>query len=400
MNVLVLVPYLPDTAPGQRFRIEQWARALERQGVRFHFAPFETDDLRAVIRANGRHGAKAVELLRCMERRVRFLLQVGPEWDVIVIHRELAPIGPPVLERALAAKGIPIVYDFDDAIFLPDMSDANRAFKWLKWARKTGVICGLSSHVMVGNRYLQEYALAHTDRVSIVPTTIDTDAYTMKPDVDIPKTPVVGWSGSLTTLKHLRHVEPMLQALARTVRFTLKVVGSPDVSMGGIAVESKAWSARSEIDDLRSFDVGIMPLPDDPWSRGKCGLKALQYLAVGVPTVVSPVGVNREIIEDGTNGFVAATERQWVEKLTLLLADRALRARVAREGRRTVEERYSAAAHVPRVLEILQAASERRRSAPVWRLRWRSQRLVASSDRGHVVAPSDTIGRDERRGGA
>lgn len=354
MNVLVLMPYLEDSVPGQRFRIEQWARVLRLVGVRCHFVPFESRSLKQVLHVPGHHAEKARELLRCICRRAKVLTTIGKTWDVIFLYRELLPVGPPVFERMLARKGIPIVYDFDDSIFLPDVSEANRRFKWLRWSQKTGTICRLSAHVIVGNQYLKDYALKHTARVTVVPTTIDTDSYTPKDDAQIRGCPVIGWSGSLTTLKHLRSFGPALGTVRKSLNYRLKVLGSHDFSLGGVEVESLPWNAQSEISDLKSFDVGIMPLPDDAWSRGKCGLKALQYMAVGVPTVASPVGVNSEIIEDGKNGFLASSEQEWAEKLSLLASDEDLRWKFAKEGRRTVEEWYSAKVQAPRVLEILE----------------------------------------------
>jgi SAM-dependent methyltransferase/uncharacterized protein YbaR (Trm112 family) len=163
LRILVLAPYLHDTVPGQRFRIEQWARVLEPEGVRFLFMPFETEGLRRVWHANGKYAVKAAELARAIRRRVATVRTIGSEWDAILLLRELMPIGPAVLERVLARRSIPLIYDFDDAIFLPDVSDVNRRFQWLKWPKKTGAICRMSTHVIVGNEYLREYALRYTD---------------------------------------------------------------------------------------------------------------------------------------------------------------------------------------------------------------------------------------------
>jgi glycosyltransferase involved in cell wall biosynthesis len=360
VNVLVLAGYLYDTVPGQRFRIEQWARALETQGVRFEFAPFQSERLARILSVPGHHRDKARELLKGVGRRLRLLRGLGDEWDAVFLFREMAPFGPPLLEQLLARKGLPIVYDFDDAIFLPNVSDANRAFRWVKWASKTATICRLATHVTVGNRHLAEFARRHNDEVSVVPTTIDTDSYKPKVSRRIGGLPVIGWSGSLSTVKHLRTVEGALQRLRGVVDFRLRVVGDRTYRAAGLDVEAKAWAAESELDDLRSFDVGIMPLPDDAWARGKCGLKALQYMAVGVPTVVSPVGVNAEIVEDGRNGFVAGDDCEWVDRLRRLLGEEALRERFARAGRCTVEERYSTAVQAPRLLEILERVRRRR----------------------------------------
>jgi glycosyltransferase involved in cell wall biosynthesis len=359
VNVLVFIPYRYDTAPGQRFRIEQWASALASAGVRFRFVPFQSERLYRVVHARGRAAEKAVELLRGVGRRLRFLAGMGREWDVVFLYREMAPFGPPVLERLLAAKGVPIVYDFDDAVYLPDVSEANRAFARWKWVSKVATICRLATHVTVGNPHLTEWARPYARAVTMVPTTIDTDSYKPKEHADITGRAIVGWSGSLSTIKHLRTIEGALRRLRQSVDFELHVVGDRRYTAPGLDVQSKDWTAQTEVSDLRSFDVGIMPLPDDEWARGKCGLKALQYMGVGVPTVVSAVGVNADIVDDGQNGFIAKSEDEWVGKLHHLLVDEQLRTRFARAGRRTVEERYSAKVQAPRFHDLLNSVRRR-----------------------------------------
>jgi glycosyltransferase involved in cell wall biosynthesis len=364
MKVLVLMPYLHDTSPGQRFRIEQWAGILEREGVSLQFEPFESPALKKVLHQPGHFVAKTFAMARCLFARVWRMTTLDVEqWDAVFLHRELLPLGPPILEWMLARRGIPIVYDFDDAIFLSNVSDANRHFAWLKWPQKVATACRVSTHVIAGNDYLRSYARQFNPEVSIVATTIDCDKYTPKEDVRVQAPPVIGWSGSLTTLKHLAWLTPTLQTLRRTFDFRLKVVGGEGVSIPGIDVECVRWTAASEIEQIHSFDVGIMPLPDDDWSRGKCGLKALQYMALGIPVVASPVGVNAEIISDGENGFLASTEAEWIDKLQRLLSDTELRRRCAANARATVEARYSARQQAPRVAEILERVRARRAGA-------------------------------------
>jgi glycosyltransferase involved in cell wall biosynthesis len=358
MKVLVLVPYLHDTVPGQRFRIEQWAAVLERQGVTFRFEAFESPELKRVMYEPGHVFTKAGAAARCIASRVRLLAKIasGP-WDVVVVYREVLPVGPPLLEWTLARTGKPIVYDFDDAIFLPDVSEANRRFAWLKWPRKTGAICRLSTHVMVGNDYLRQYASTFNPAVTVVPTTIDDRKYLGRSGVGLHDPPVVGWTGSRTTIKHLETIRGALRKLRDRVSFRLKVVGATGFRIPGVDVECVPWSAGTELAHLSEFDIGLMPLPDDGWSRGKCGLKALQCMALGIPVIVSPVGVNTEIVIDGRNGFLASTESEWVDKMACLLADAPLRDEFAREGRKTVEQRYSAEIQAPVFFDILRSAS-------------------------------------------
>jgi glycosyltransferase involved in cell wall biosynthesis len=234
--------------------------------------------------------------------------------------------------------------DFDDAIWLDATSDGgpNGFFGRLRLASwKTASICRMSRGIIVGNGYLESYAREHNSNVHVVPTTIDLSRYPLRPlPADEPF--VVGWSGSLHTLVHLESARPALERLAERRKIEVHVVcNAPPPPFKGAENTFTKWSESTEVDGLARAHVGIMPLPDTPHTRGKCALKALQYMAVGRPVVVSPVGVNAEIVRDGENGMLAATTEQWVEALERLADSPDLRARLAAAGRTTVETEYS-----------------------------------------------------------
>jgi glycosyltransferase involved in cell wall biosynthesis len=207
---------------------------------------------------------------------------------------------------------------------------------------------------MVGNSYLAEYAGQFNPHVTIVPTTIDTEKYEVRQNKPA-DTPVIGWTGSFSTIQHLDTLRGALQKLAEREKFRLRVIGTQDYRLEGVEVEAIRWRSESELEDLCPIDIGVMPLPNDAWSKGKCGLKALQFMAVGIPTICSPVGVNTEIIHDGQNGFIAGTEQEWVDKMGLLLRSVDLRNQLGLAGRATVEQKYSAIAQAPRVYEVLES---------------------------------------------
>jgi glycosyltransferase involved in cell wall biosynthesis len=350
MHILAIVPSVYDTNPSQRFRIEQWEPLLRERGVRVTFKPFESDGLHAVLYKPG-HMAEKLRLVgEALKRRAGEVRSVRG-YDAVYLLREAALLGPPLFERWLARTGVPYVFDFDDAVFIPYVSPSNGYLSYLKFPGKTRAICRMAAHVMAGNRYLADYAGAVNERVTIIPTTIDTEKYRVEPRAEN-EVPVIGWSGSFSTALHLATIKTALRRLAERERFRLRVIGARDFHVEGVDVEAMPWRAATEVEDLRPFDVGIMPLPDDEWSRGKCGLKALQYMALGVPTVCSPVGVNSEIIRDGENGLLASTDDEWVEKLSGLLRSAGERARLGRAGRETVEARYSAAVQAPRVYDL------------------------------------------------
>ncbi len=354
MRVLALMPALYDTSPGQRYRLEQWEPLLRERGVDITFASFEDEDLHALLYKRGMMRKKLQLVTRGLGRRLS-LVRKAKNFDLVYILREAALLGPPVFERLIAQSGVPMVFDFDDAIFVSYRSPSNGYLSYLKFASKTKTICRIASHVMVGNPYLAEYARQVNDRVTVIPTTIDTDKYRVPERREKPGPPVIGWTGSHSTVQHLDTMRGALKKLAERESFRLRVIGTPAYECPPVDVEAMPWRAETELEDLSEIDIGMMPLPDDRWSKGKCGLKALQFMALGIPTICSPVGVNTDIIHDDQNGFIAATEDEWVEKLSRLLRSAELRQRLGHAGRATVEEKYSAITQTPRVYEIFKS---------------------------------------------
>lgn len=355
MRVLSVVPSVYDTSPGQRFRIEQWEPILRDYGVAIDHAPFETPELRRVLYEKGKAFSKIREVGRNLAKR-KADLAAAQDYDLVYVFREAALLGPAWFERQIAKTGVPMIFDFDDAVFVSYISPSNGYLSYLKFPGKTATICRLAAHVMAGNQYLADYALRHNPNVTVIPTTIDTEKYLPTKSREQSEIPTIGWSGSFSTVQHLDTIRSVLQELARTETFRFRVIGTPAYKLPGVETEAIQWQPESEIDDLRKIDIGLMPLPDEDWSRGKCGLKALQYMALGIPAVCSPVGVNSSIIQDGENGFLAGSAEEWIEKLKLLLNSADLRRDLGMAGRRTVEERYSARSQAPRVFEVFSRA--------------------------------------------
>jgi glycosyltransferase involved in cell wall biosynthesis len=345
MRLLTLVQKAPGTAPNQRFRHEQWAPHLRRDhGIELEFAPFESPELTDLLYQPGRRVAKARLVVRDALRRWASRRRVH-EFDGVVVLREAMLVGGPWIERSLARAGVPFIYDFDDAIWNVDFSGRNGVMTLARAPWKVGRICQVASAVTVGNEYLAAYARRWSREVHIVRTSIDVERFTVRPPPapDAPFTVV--WTGSHSTLQHLDSVRPALERLAARrptrVRVICDVAPAP---FERAELEFVRWTAATEAADLAPGHVGIMPLPDTPFTRGKCGCKALQYMAVGRPAVVSPVAINREIVRDGENGLWASTLDEWERQLDRLAVDPALRARLAAAGRATVEAEYTAQA--------------------------------------------------------
>ncbi|MBP7475911.1 MAG: hypothetical protein KA810_11690, partial [Pyrinomonadaceae bacterium] len=209
MRVLAVVPSIYDTSPGQRFRIEQWEPILAAGGVELTYAPFETDELKAVLHTDGNVLAKVGAVTKNMRFRSRELDNIA-NYDLVYLFREAAILGPPWFERKIAKAGVPIVFDLDDAIFVSYKSPSNGYLSYLKFPTKTAEICSLSAHIMPGNEYLRDYCSKYNQNLTIIPTTIDTDKYTVveRPE---PETVTIGWSGSFSTVQHLDTIRDVLQ---------------------------------------------------------------------------------------------------------------------------------------------------------------------------------------------
>jgi glycosyltransferase involved in cell wall biosynthesis len=358
MKVLAWVPYPLGVAPGQRYRIEQWSPYLRELGIDVTFQPFATPGLARALYQPGRWLAKGVGMAGGVLRRLSEALQAG-EYDAVLLQREGSLIGPAWSERLLRSRQPAIVYDFDDAIYLPYVSPTNRYLSYLKFPWKTRALCRMAAAVVAGNDHLAEYASRYNDRVSVVPSTVSLREYRPRPEPARERVPVVGWTGSHSSLPYLSLARRPLQELRKRREFRVLIIGVEEYEIPGVEVECRPWSAESEVRDLWDMDVGIMPLPDEPWARGKCGMKAIQYMGVGIPALVSPVGANREIVADGITGMHAAAESDWVERLDLLLTDAELRHRLGRAAREAVRLRYSAESQVPRVAEILRSVAAR-----------------------------------------
>jgi glycosyltransferase involved in cell wall biosynthesis len=266
--------------------------------------------------------------------------------DFVFIHRECLPIGPPVIEWIIAkVLRKKIIYDFDDAIWLPNTSDENKLIGKLKWHSKVKKICQWSYRVSAGNEYLCYFAKQFSRSVTLNPTTIDTaklhnpSLYQKKKNDQV----VIGWTGTHSTLPYLNELIAVFESLDKKIhgQFKLVVISNKTPPFNFPFLEFLPWAKENEINDLMKFDIGVMPLADDEWAKGKCGFKALQYMALEIPTIASPVGVNSTIITHELDGFLASTGTEWSNLLERLITDELLRKKIVVKGREKVIAHYS-----------------------------------------------------------
>ncbi|HRK52389.1 MAG TPA: glycosyltransferase family 4 protein [Cyclobacteriaceae bacterium] len=356
-KLVFIVPYPFDQAPGQRFRYEQYLTTLKQRGFVIEIHSFLNEKAYSSFYESNKLLQKIRGITTGFLKRIYLLFKLK-NTGFIFIYREATPLGPPFFEF-IVAKWLmkKIIYDFDDAIWITDNSSESKLLQYLKWRNKISKICRWSYKVSAGNEYLYKFARQHNNNVTLNPTTIATNSLNQISvrDKVSPKEIFVGWTGSHSTLKYLQEIEDALQCIEEkyeNVKFLIIANKAPTIKLKRI--EFLPWRKESELSDLAKIDIGIMPLPNDEWTKGKCGFKALQYMAMGIPAVASPIGVNTTIIKHNENGFLASANNEWVNFLSLLIESSELRSKLGKAGKQFVINHYSVSSNTSNFLSLFE----------------------------------------------
>lgn len=337
--------------PAFRVRLELPGRALATHGVALELLPlFSTDQARR-FRSAGAIG-KARVLAVARRRLLKELRNAGDGSPTVIVQRHVDLAPPLTLEKAAAANRR-LVYDVDDAVWLTGRQTGGHALGALKGVgRKVRWLAERAEHVIAGNEILAEHLAAHNENVTVVPSLVDPSAYALRGHEQAEQV-TLGWIGSATTAPYLQGIVPVLERFAKQSRrpVRLVVVGGSAPPVAAVRVEARAWSPEAEREALAEVDIGLMPLDDNPWSRGKCAYKALQYMASGIPPIVDDVGISAETVSDA--GYVAADDHQWLEALNALAGDSRLRARLGDVGRKRIVDDFSFERWLPTLAAIL-----------------------------------------------
>jgi glycosyltransferase involved in cell wall biosynthesis len=345
VKVLALAAY-PIEAANTRYRLVQLLPALRRRGIEVTLHPFLDGAAFATLYDRRQWPRTAANLLRASGRRL-VDVRDARRADVLLVLREAAMLGPPVTEwLALRYGRCPMVLDLDDATYVSYVSPTyGRLAKLAKWPAKADQLIRWASVATCGNRRIAEYVAAAGTPARVIPPVVDPDLF--RP-ADLPANagvavPTVGWVGTHSTFPFVEWLAPVLEDLARTRRFRVKLVGSgkPGFTLAGLEVENVEWRLEREVDDFRSLDVGLYPIVEDEWSVAKSGLKSVQYMGVGVPFVASPVGAVGEIGEPGVTHLLATTRDEWRSALARLIDDPGLRRTMGGAGRRHALAHYT-----------------------------------------------------------
>jgi glycosyltransferase involved in cell wall biosynthesis len=355
-KIVILAPYPIGHAPSQRFRFEQYFQILENNHFHFKIKTFYSLKTWRILHQEGNLFSKIARIKISFFLRLLHVFQ-SLSADFIFIHREASPIGPPIFEWILIKFfRKKVIYDFDDAIWLPNYSEANTRFQKLKYYSKVNSIIKWSWKISVGNQFLADYALQFNQNVIINPTTIDTENYhnpiLFHENITPNKKAIIGWTGTHTTIKYLDFLVPILQKLNEEFDYTFCVISNEAPQLDLPNLQFIPWQKETEIKDLMQFDLGVMPLTNDDWSKGKCGFKSLQYMALKTPSIASPVGVNQQIIDHGINGFLCDSPEEWYESLKYFLQHPEEMESMKESARQKIEKYFSVHANTENFLNL------------------------------------------------
>ncbi len=347
MKILFLHPYPAGEAPSQRFRFEQYLHFLKENGHQIDRQSFLDEKTWKILYKQGYKFAKIIGILKGFLRRIKILFHLK-KYDFVFIHREATPLGYPFIEYWIAkiAKK-KIIFDFDDAIWLPNTSQENKLVSRLKFHQKTNLICKWATKISAGNQYLVDYAKQFNQNVVLNPTTIDTQNLHNRDLYPTQKNNIftIGWTGTHSTLFYLDFLWEILQELEQKYTFKMIVIANQKPTISLQSLEFIEWNKNTEIQDLLKIDIGLMPLTDDKWANGKCGFKALQYMSLGIPTIASPVGVNTDIIQHNENGFLCKNKEEWKQILIMFLENKYNYETIAQKTKQTIVDKYSVIAN-------------------------------------------------------
>lgn len=356
MKILILAPYPKFITPSQRFRFEHYLPELEKNNISYDYKTFIDERDYKVIFQPGGTIKKIFIILKGFLKRTLALFTLR-KYNYIYIHREASLLGPPVFEWIISKiLGKKIIYDFDDAIWIPLSSDANPIASKIKCAWKVSKICRWSTIVTAGNQFLADYARQYCKDTRVIPTVVDTENVhnKIKNQEDTPLT--IGWTGTFTNFIHLPLATTAIKELQDKYPFEFLIIADKDPELKNINYTFIKWHKETEIEDLLRIHIGIMPLINTDVQLGKCAFKAIQYMSLGIPAVVTALGANCEVVDNGINGYWANTDNEWYVNLEKLILDKNLRTEMGNLSRQKIRNRYSVVATRSLFLDLFKAA--------------------------------------------
>jgi len=344
MKILFLAAY-SNLAAASRIKVYQFLPFLKKRGVVYKVICF-TPSFVYRLRLASVYNKTLLLVYYPIDWTVKLFkifqtVLIAGNFDIVFVQEPIIPFG---FSKILKLANRNIIFQFTDAVFITDQKEA-RFFSKLRlkilsnaWKRAVKI----AKCCLVENDYNKEAVLKYCNYIDMITGPIDTDRYSVREDKKEGDYIVIGWTGSFFTTKYLYEIKDVLAEISKKYNILLRLIGAKkDFKIDGIRCDMKEWSLETELKWLSTFNIGIMPLIDDEWTKGKAGYKLLQYMSMGIPPVASSVGFNKEIVKNGINGFLVDTKKEWAEKLALLIENEELRKKISKEARDIIEQKYS-----------------------------------------------------------
>jgi glycosyltransferase involved in cell wall biosynthesis len=353
-RLLILCPYPQGVAPSQRLKYEQYFEAFKENGWEITVKPFIHSQFWQIIYKKGLFFSKTWFTLIAYVKRLLLIFSLK-KFDVVYVHLWITPFGPPFFEKWTRQRAKRLIYDIDDLVYLTDIkSKAHPLVTLIKGRKKPIYLMKHADHVITCTPYLDEFVKKFNNHTTDISSTVNTVfPYKVVNNYANDHVLTIGWSGSLSTSKYFYLLAKVFRRLRQTHKFRLLVMGDANVTIEGLDIEAIEWKESYEIEMLQRFDIGVYPLPNEEWVYGKSGLKAIQYMALGIPTVATAIGANYRVIENGVSGFLVQTEEEWINTLARLIEDTQLRKYIGTNARKRIEDLFSINANKKKYLDIL-----------------------------------------------
>jgi L-malate glycosyltransferase len=339
-KVLFITPYPKGFAPSQRLKFEQYYSSFESANYKVYHDSFIDIEFWSIVYKNKFFLKKFIKTIHAYWNRFLLLFQIR-NFDIIYIHLWYTPYGFPIFERIVTSIHKKVIYDIDDMVFLGHSSNANQSVMFLKGKNKMIFLMKKANHVITCTPHLDAFVRQFTYKTTDISSTINTDIYKPINSYSNDKTLTLGWSGSHSTSKYVYLIKDELLELSKKYKFKLLIIGDTSFNIPGLDFEAIEWDESTEIKNLQRIDIGLYPLPDEQWVLGKSGLKALQYMSLGIPTVATAIGANFRVIEDGISGLLVESSYQWKDAIEQYILNPKLRKKHGLNGRKRVEILYS-----------------------------------------------------------
>ena len=351
-KILFICPYPENTVPGQRLKYEQYFEDLKKNNFDVTVKSFFNNDEYKILYKNGFFFRKFFAVLKGYIRRIYqvfFLYQ----YSLVYIFLNVTPLGGSFFEKIYRFFSKKIIYDIDDLVYLNKSNKENNLIKYLRFPSKYYYLMEFSDHVITCTSYLNKFVRKYNKNTTNISSTVNTKKYTPKKFNNNNKNLVLGWTGSFSTLPYLDLIYDVIDEIQSKYNLSIIVISSSKVNLEFKNSTSYEWNSNEEVKMLKKIDIGLYPLPDEEWVKGKSGLKAIQFMALGIPVIATDTEINKNVVINNKTGFLVNSKKKWIEKISLLIENKKLRRKMSKNSVIHVSNKFSVSSNKHKYLDII-----------------------------------------------